>query len=99
VRLGQLLGCALEFVPLGDLEVSAELVEQAAQEDALDRKAGEAEVARWLEPDFLERCRQVVLDVAGGELAKRLRPGDGRLARVGKVGDGPAKLLDCREAE
>ena len=37
---------------------------------ALDRDASEPEVTRRLEPDLLERRGQVVLHVAGGELAK-----------------------------
>ncbi len=97
--LGQLLSRALVLVPLGDLEIGADLVQQAAQKQALYGDAGESEVARWLDPDLLERGRQVVLNVAGRELAERFGPGDSCLASVGERGDGATQFLYRREAD
>ena len=45
VLLGELLGRALVLVPLCYLELGAQLVQQATQEDALDCDAGQTEVA------------------------------------------------------
>jgi hypothetical protein len=86
-------------VPLRHLEVRAELVERAPQEDALNRDARQPEVTGRLQPDLLEGRREVVLDVAGGELAERLGPRDGRLAGLGELGDCAAEFLDSRQPD
>ena len=78
--LGELLGGALVLVPGADLQVHAELVQGAAQERPLHGEPREADVARRLKEDRVERRRQVVRHVPGGELAERLGPRPRRLA-------------------
>ncbi len=97
--LGELLGGALVLVPLADLEVGAELVERAAQEDPLHGDAGQPEVTGGLQADGVERGGQVVGHVGGGELAERLGPGHRHLARLGELADGLAQLLDDAQAD
>ena len=97
--LGELLGRALVLVPGADLQLHAQLVQRAAEEGPLDGQAGEAEVARRLEVDRVEGGGQVVRHVARGELAERLGPGPGRLARGAEPDDRLAQLLGRAEAD
>ena len=97
--LGELLGRALELVPLRHLEVRADLVQGAPQEHALDRDPGQPQIARGLQPDLVEGGGEVVLDVSGRELAERVGPRDRHLARRGELADRAAQVLHRGQAD
>jgi len=68
--LGQRVRRGLVFLPLGRLEVHADLVQRRAQEQLLDHDAGKAEAAGRLQVDLVERGGQIVRQVAARELAE-----------------------------
>src|SRR5215470_8499350 len=78
--LGQPVGGVLVLVPLADLVLQAQLVQRAPVEPLFQAEPGQPHVAGRLEPDAVERGREVVRRVAGGELAERLAPCHRRLA-------------------
>ena len=84
---------------LADLRVDPEPVEGVAHEDGASHHTGEADVTARLQPDLLERCRQVVTDVAGAQLAERLGPGHRDLPGPAKTQHGVAKLARVGEAD
>ena len=97
--LGELVGGRLVLVPLGGLEVDAELLQRAVQEDLLDGDAGEAERARGLQVDPVEPGGQEVGHVAADEVAERLRPGDRELSRPAELEHRVAQFLDLGEPD
>jgi hypothetical protein len=97
--LGEQVGGVLVLVALGDLRRDAGAVERTPQERDLGGGAREAHVARRLEPDLVERARQVVRHAALAELAERLGPGDRELAVAAELPDGVAELLGAGQGE
>jgi len=98
LRLGvQVLG-VLVLVAVVHLRHHAELVERPLEERVLVDDPGQPDVAGRLEPDLVERGRQVVAAVAGTHLAERLRVGDGELPRLAEGPDGVPQILGHRKA-
>jgi hypothetical protein len=91
--------CGLVLVALGELRLDAEAVERPADEERVCDDPGEAEVARRLEPDLLERRGEVVADVRRAHLAEALGPGDGRFPGRAEPPDGVAQLARMGEAD
>ena len=92
--LGEPVRRVLVFVPLHHLDVQAELVERAAEEQLPHADPGKAEIPGGLEVDLAERGRQVVRQIAARHFTERLRPRHRRLSRGGEVGDGGPQVLD-----
>ncbi len=99
LRLRVLVHRVLELVPLAELGLDSELVEDAPQEGALSDEAVQAEVAGRLEPDLVEGGGEVVGAVPRRELAERLRVGDRELLLRPEGLHGVADLLDLGDAD
>ncbi len=76
----------------------AQLVEKAARQRRLQEQAGQAQGARGLQLDPLERAGQIVAAVARAELAEAVGVGHGQLALGAKPGHGVAQLLQLGKA-